>query len=115
VTSRYRQALVAALAVQIATADEHDSSGKWAFGEWTAPTMVIEMVCNYQLGDRDRAVELRNHLQPMDRGALSQHLAKRFEGTSEVLELVPQFLNFLQSAEQQELADARDGASASGW
>lgn len=115
ISSRYRQAIVAALALQLAVATERPAAGAGAYGDWTASTLVIEMVCNYQLGDRNRAVELRSQLQLMDRSNLSGHLVKRFEGTSEVLELVPQFLSLLQAQEQQELVDAREGAKAAGW
>mmetsp|Transcript_21797 Transcript_21797/g.58252 ORF Transcript_21797/g.58252 Transcript_21797/m.58252 type:complete len:286 (+) Transcript_21797:99-956(+) len=118
---RYRQALVAAYAVQLATADatagpsDARSAAAGAadrpYGEWTAPTLAIEMICSYQLGDRDRAVELRTRLQSMDRSMLSEHLAKRFAGTSEVLELVPQFLEFLQAADQEQ----KDQEGAGNW
>lgn len=109
--SRYRQALVAALAVQLATVDAGGKpDGSRPYGDWTAPTLVIEMVCSYQLGDRDRAMALRERLEQMDRSGISQHLAKRFEGTCEVLELVPQFLSFLQQAEKDQKANEEGGA-----
>merc|ERR1712129_553665 len=59
-----------------------------------------EMVCSYQLGDRDHAVQLRETLKSMDRSSMSEHLAKRFDGTCEVLELVPAFLNLLKACER---------------
>jgi len=68
--------------------------------------MVIEMVAAYQLGDRDHAVAARNRLKEMNRDSLSQHLHKRFEGTSEILDVVPQFLNYLKNAEQEKEANS---------
>mmetsp|Transcript_89792 Transcript_89792/g.187659 ORF Transcript_89792/g.187659 Transcript_89792/m.187659 type:complete len:284 (-) Transcript_89792:636-1487(-) len=128
VTQRFKQALIAALAVQMATAGQAPSQSQsqssrggsaatpsLLYGDWSASTMVIEMVCNYQLGDRDRAISLRSQLQQMDQSLLSGHLAKQFKSTSEVLDLVPQFLTMLQAAEQKELAAAREGARNAGW
>eukprot|EP00434_Breviolum_minutum_P029057 symbB.v1.2.025704.t1/scaffold2511.1/size77358/9 len=65
---------------------------------WLVPAAVIEMVCAYQLGDRDHAVRLRDALMLVDRSILSKHLEKRFEGTAEVLDFVPQFLNLLNGS-----------------
>jgi len=115
--SRYRPALVTALAIQLATAPEAPTAAAASaaagasdqpYGEWTAPTMAVEMICSYQLGDRDRAVGLRDQLQNMDHSMFSAHLSKRFKGTSEVLDLVPQFMNLLKAAEQ----GRRDGEPA---
>lgn len=100
--SRYRQAVVAGLAVQLATEGTQGSTPETPYGEWTASTFALEMVCSYQLGDRDHAVQLRETLKSMDRSSMSEHLAKRFDGTCEVLELVPAFLNLLKAQEQQE-------------
>uniref|UniRef100_A0A7S0ZTN5 Uncharacterized protein n=1 Tax=Noctiluca scintillans TaxID=2966 RepID=A0A7S0ZTN5_NOCSC len=97
--SRYRDALIAAIAVSLVVGEE--DVGNWACGkmpeEWAAPVLVIEMVAAYQLGAREHAVELRDQLKTMNRESLSKHLQKRFDGTSEILELVPQFLSMLQS------------------
>jgi len=98
--NRYREALVTSLAVQLGTA-ANDPKAERQYGDWTASTMIIEMVCCYQLGDRSRATELRVQLQKMDLKMVSQHLKKRFEGTSEVLELVPQFLSLLQQQQER--------------
>lgn len=117
---RYRQALVAALATQLAAAEAGEVAPRWGaagrssgsaaaaaadaaerpFGDMTAPTLALEMLCSYQLGDRTRAVALRDRLKTSDRSLLSKHLARRYEGTCEVLELVPQFLSLLRAAEQ---------------
>lgn len=125
---RYRQALLAALALSLATgSDDTQANAKAASGvatvsgvaiglhsagsppeEWVAPALVIEMVAAYQLGDRDHAVAVRDRLKEMSRDSLSQHLRKRFEGTSEILDLVPQFLNYLKAAEQEDTSPTRD-------
>lgn len=125
--SRYQEALVMALALQLATAPDCDgpSNGSGAGvgrlvggaragvgagghhgleGEWTSSALVVEMVSCYQLGDRDRALELRDRLQKMDHSSLSEHLKKRFSGTSEVLDLVPQFMSLLKAAEEERKA-----------
>lgn len=94
--SRYRQALVTTLALQLATEGDYAE-------DYQAPAVALEMVSTYQLGDRDRAVQLRDQLRSMDRSMLSRHLQGRYEGTSEVLELVPQFLDLLKAAEQEDL------------
>mmetsp|Transcript_72806 Transcript_72806/g.168759 ORF Transcript_72806/g.168759 Transcript_72806/m.168759 type:complete len:228 (-) Transcript_72806:97-780(-) len=97
--SQYRPALVAALALQMA-GDAGDAGGHGIpGGQWAVPSGVVEMVACYQLGDRGRAVMLRDNLLKADRSLASKHLIKRFEGTSEVLELVPEFLNLLKSVE----------------
>lgn len=45
----YRPALVAAVAVQLATAaPEGAGAAQGAYGPWTAPTLAVEMVCSYQ-------------------------------------------------------------------
>lgn len=119
---RYEEALVASLAIQIARAPAPCTAadagalawrtgGRWSAedvvghsettDEWTAPALAIQMVSCYQLGDRGRAAELRDQLQLLDRGSLSEHLEKRFTGTSEVLDLVPQFMNLLKAAEEE--------------
>lgn len=112
---RFRQALLAALALSFAAGSDgcpsHSSAGgggaaglhsaKGLCKEWMAPAMVIEMVAAYQLGDRDHAAAVRDRLKEIPHDSLSQHLQKRFEGTSEILELVPQFLNYLKAAEQE--------------
>ncbi|CAK9005927.1 unnamed protein product [Durusdinium trenchii] len=64
---------------------------------WLVPAAVVEMVCAYQLGDREHAVRLRDALLPVDRSLLSKHLSKRFDGTAEVLDFVPQFLSLLNA------------------
>mmetsp|Transcript_62438 Transcript_62438/g.173028 ORF Transcript_62438/g.173028 Transcript_62438/m.173028 type:complete len:236 (-) Transcript_62438:60-767(-) len=104
VASRYQEALVAALALQMAGDGGGAGSAGLPGGPWAVPAAVVEMVGSYQLGDRDRAVVLRNSLRKADRSMLSEHLQKRFEGTSEVLELVPEFLNLLKAAERDERA-----------
>lgn len=68
---------------------------------WLASCAVIEMVCAYQLGDREHAVVLREALLQADRSLLSRHLQKRFEGTAEVLDFVPQFLSLLQDQDHR--------------
>jgi len=123
---RYRKALLAALALKLVTGgdgsqpDAGAASGNATVAgvavgvpnagsppeEWAAPAMVIEMVAAYQLGDRDHAVAARNRLKEMNRDSLSQHLHKRFEGTSEILDVVPQFLNYLKNAEQEKEANS---------
>lgn len=123
---RYRKALLAALALTLATGgdgsqpDAGAATGNATVAgvavgapragsppeEWAAPAMVIEMVASYQLGDRDHAVAIRNRLKEMNRNSLSQHLQKRFDGTSEILDVVPQFLNYLKSAEQEKEANS---------
>ena len=62
--------------------------------------MLLILVSSYQLGDREHAVVTRDQLAGMRRDFLSTHLQKRFYGTSEILELVPQFLSLLQNAEE---------------
>lgn len=99
---RYREALLAALALQLLIEEalvpgEALVAGS---GQWAIPAGVVEMICCYQLGDRIRAVALRECLQDADRSWLSKHLAERYEGTSEVLEFVPQFLSYLKQAER---------------
>lgn len=133
---RYRQALVAALALQLATSSSGAPGGPQTMqlggravpelpgGDWALPASVIEMVSCYQLGDRGRALELREVLHerlqsksqtsgivssgPSEASAcsLSQHLQRRFEGTSEVLELVPELMNLLRAAEAEAPAGA---------
>mmetsp|Transcript_105734 Transcript_105734/g.315832 ORF Transcript_105734/g.315832 Transcript_105734/m.315832 type:complete len:237 (+) Transcript_105734:88-798(+) len=109
--SRYRQALVAALALQMAGdaggAVSHGLTG----GRWAASAAVVEMVSSYQLGDRARAMVLRDTLRQADRSMLSKHLEKRFHGTSEVLALVPEFLNILKAAERDEHGSEAIGSS----
>jgi len=109
--SRYRQALISALAVQLATEGSSGSTPESPYGEWTASTFAIEMVCSYQLGDRDRAVQHRETLKGLDRSSMSEHLTKRFDGTCEVLELVPAFLNLLKAQEQREQQEQQLAAS----
>eukprot|EP00440_Ansanella_granifera_P025007 gb/GFBE01027160.1/.p1 GENE.gb/GFBE01027160.1/~~gb/GFBE01027160.1/.p1 ORF type:complete len:278 (+),score=66.79 gb/GFBE01027160.1/:1-834(+) len=116
---RYRPALLAALALQLLTDSSLlglDGAAKVADTKavldmesdtvdpacWAVPAAVIEMVCSYQLGDRNRAVLLRDCLQMVDRSLLSRHLERRFQGTAEVLELVPQFLNLLKAESAHE-------------
>eukprot|EP00930_Biecheleria_cincta_P013764 TRINITY_DN12114_c0_g1_i1.p1 TRINITY_DN12114_c0_g1~~TRINITY_DN12114_c0_g1_i1.p1 ORF type:complete len:251 (-),score=49.21 TRINITY_DN12114_c0_g1_i1:411-1163(-) len=100
---RYHQALLASLALQLISGEtlapgEALLAGN---GQWALPASVVEMICCYQLGDRVRAVALRDCLQDVDRSMLSKHLAERFEGTSEVLEFVPQFLSYLKETESR--------------
>ncbi|CAJ1340743.1 unnamed protein product, partial [Effrenium voratum] len=52
---------------------------------WVTPAAVVEMVCAYQLGDRDHAALLRDALLAADRSLLSRSLEKRFQGTAEGL------------------------------
>jgi len=109
----YQKALVGALALKLATS-QSSSSTLTSQGprqlcriggvaeqseQWLAPALVIEMVAAYQLGDREHAVATRDRLTEMPRDSLSMHLQKRFEGTSEILELVPQFLSLLQKGD----------------
>lgn len=98
---RYHQALLASLALQLISGEAlSPGEGVLAGNEqWAVPASVVEMICCYQLGDRVRAVALRDCLQDADRSSLSKHLSERFEGTSEVLEFVPQFLSYLKQAE----------------
>lgn len=70
--------------------------------EWAAPITGIKMIACYQLGDRVQAVTLRTQLQDMDCTSCSQYLRGRIDGTSEVLDLVPQFLDLLQAANKAE-------------
>merc|ERR1712118_262338 len=76
--------------------------------EWAAPALVIEMVAAYQLGDREHALATRDVLKEMRRDSLSEHLKKRFEGTSEILELVPQFLSLLKAADTHGSLEGED-------
>lgn len=112
---RYHEALVGALAIKLATcqgsAAPTPSGGPRQLArlggapsppeEWATPALVIEMVAAYQLGDRDHAVAVRDRLEEMGKDSLSAHLKKRFEGTSEILELVPQFLSLLKATDDQ--------------
>jgi len=102
VACRYRQALVASLALGLATSREQPGAGPPE--EWAVPAMVVEMVAAYQLGDREHAIATRDRLKALDGPCptLSQHLRKRFEGTSEILDLVPHFLNMLQASSSAE-------------
>jgi len=109
---RYQQALVGALALKLATARADADVDTTPHGTRQlrrrqgeppaelAAALVIEMVSAYQLGDREHAVATRDQLAGMRRDLLSTHLQKRFDGTSEILELVPQFLSLLQKAEE---------------
>eukprot|EP00929_Paragymnodinium_shiwhaense_P014319 TRINITY_DN122225_c0_g1_i1.p2 TRINITY_DN122225_c0_g1~~TRINITY_DN122225_c0_g1_i1.p2 ORF type:complete len:230 (-),score=78.03 TRINITY_DN122225_c0_g1_i1:108-797(-) len=103
ISHRYKDALISALALQLLLQDEEEE-GECTLDrtKWSPPVGVIEMVSSYQLGDRERAVELRDVLRKCDLSSLSAHLKKRFEGTSEVLDLVPQFLNLVKQSEQAE-------------
>lgn len=74
---------------------------------WAIPAAVVEMITSYQLGDRDRACALRDRLRLVDRTTLSGHLSKRFEGTSEALELMPQLMSLLKTANEEKKAGAR--------
>eukprot|EP00438_Fugacium_kawagutii_P005518 Skav227062 [mRNA] locus=scaffold72:970375:972736:- [translate_table: standard] len=69
---------------------------------WLVPAAVIEMVCAYQLGDRDHAVRLRNALMAVDRSILSEQLSLAQLGSNrslrQVLDFVPQFLNLLNAS-----------------
>lgn len=109
---RYNQALVGALALKLATTRGSCYAASKSVTqrvnlslvsgvaeEWAVPAMVIEMVASYQLGDREHAVDVRDQLRDMPKDSLSQHLQKRFDGTSEILELVPQFLSLLKAQE----------------
>lgn len=111
---RYHQALVGAVALKLATTRGSSFSASKSTTqrislspvsgvaeEWAVPAMVIEMVATYQLGDREHAVVVRDQLKAMPMESLSQHLQKRFDGTSEILELVPQFLSLLKAADPQ--------------
>jgi len=119
---RYHQALVGAVALKLATtrgssfapsksaATQRINLLETISGvaeEWAVPAMVIEMVAAYQLGDREHSVDVRDQLQAMPKESLSQHLQKRFDGTSEILELVPQFLSLLKAAEADKAADTQ--------
>merc|ERR1712039_398576 len=121
IASRYRQALVAAIALQLATTPAGGPGGcfdrKSGESEGLAKTTfataaaVVEMVSCYQLGDRERAVQLRETLRTVIPQAaseldpniqISQHLQARFKGTSEVLELVPGLLELLRRSEEEQ-------------
>eukprot|EP00927_Polykrikos_kofoidii_P076194 TRINITY_DN7299_c0_g1_i1.p1 TRINITY_DN7299_c0_g1~~TRINITY_DN7299_c0_g1_i1.p1 ORF type:complete len:303 (-),score=31.61 TRINITY_DN7299_c0_g1_i1:409-1221(-) len=116
IANRFRRALIAALALELlgeeatvsgvgsdgaglGVADPLDG-GVGAFSNYVVSSRVVQMVASYQLGDRDRAEELRETLAQSDRSLLSAHLVQRYTGTSEVLDLVPQFLNLMKAAEQ---------------
>merc|ERR1712232_1041554 len=104
IASRYRQALVAAIALQLATTPAGGPGGgsSWSFRDrynatesrgdelptntFTAAAAVVEMVSCYQLGDRGRALELRDTLRsvlPLNSSSveteiqISQHLQAR--------------------------------------
>lgn len=117
---RYHQALVGAEALKLATTRGSSFTPlksatqrinlcpvSGVAEEWAAPAMVIEMVASYQLGDREHAVAVRDQLRVMPKESLSQHLQKRFDGTSEILELVPQFLSLLKTADRQPQLEQR--------
>jgi hypothetical protein len=112
---RYHRALVNATALQLATSRGHAQVGRLdretqrvsytdvsgVAEEWAAPALVIEMVAAYQLGDREHAVVVRDRLKEMQKESMSLHLQKRFDGTSEILELVPQLLGLLKASEAE--------------
>lgn len=107
IANRFRRALIAALALELLAEDAtvpgfgfDGDGGVGAFSNYAVSSRVVQMVASYQLGDRDRAEELRNTLAQSDRSSLSAHLVQRYTGTSEVLDLVPQFLNLMKAAEQ---------------
>ncbi|CAE7259444.1 unnamed protein product [Symbiodinium natans] len=104
---RHREAFLAAWALRFSAGDEAqvpslpaelpqlDPAASVPPECWSASCAVVEMVCAYQLGDRNHAVALREALLQADRSLLSRHLQKRFEGTAEVLDFMPQFLSLL--------------------
>ncbi|CAL1162372.1 unnamed protein product [Cladocopium goreaui] len=106
---QHREALLCSLALRLAVGSEEDlpelpetppstDQEQLPAECWLVPAAVIEMVCAYQLGDRNHAVRLRDALVIVDRSILSKHLTKRFNGTAEVLDFVPQFLNLLNAS-----------------
>lgn len=97
VASRYREALIASLAAQLV----EDPSQLGGDGADSVPALAIQMISAYQLGDRAEATQLRDLLKEMPQHKLSEHLRKRFEGTSEVLDLVPKFLDIMKNAEKE--------------
>mmetsp|Transcript_22065 Transcript_22065/g.40542 ORF Transcript_22065/g.40542 Transcript_22065/m.40542 type:complete len:253 (-) Transcript_22065:14-772(-) len=104
----FRKALVAAVALSM-IAESKRREIRSCKDAWVVSALVVEMVASYQLGDRDRAIELRDRLQGMRQDGLSPELKKSFQSTSEVLELVPNLLNLLQAAEAADPQRGRTG------
>ena len=67
------------------------------------PATMITMICVYQLGDRNLAVELMNEIQsnPPPNSQISPFLMKKFASTCEVLTFMPQLLSMLQAADKR--------------
>lgn len=95
---RHRPALVAALALKLCTAR---SATVGPPEEWSTPARAVEMICAYQLGDRNHASETRNCLDGLSLDNLSKHLRKRFTGTCEVIDLMQQFLGYVKTMEKE--------------
>ena len=58
---------------------------------------AIEMICTYQLGDKARATRLRDKLLKIGAGAfLPPFLCEKFQGTCQVLDLLPSLLDAIQ-------------------
>ena len=66
-----------------------------------APTRLIEMICIYQLGDRDRAVTIMKEIATISKCQVSPYLMKKYTSTCEVLTFMPQLLDMLKAAEKK--------------
>ncbi|KAF4668747.1 asparagine-linked glycosylation protein [Perkinsus chesapeaki] len=77
---------------------------------------AIEMISAYQLGSRSAAVKIRDQLMEgfpgdsiKEAGMMSEYLFKRFAGTCEVLEMMPQLMGLLKQAREEKKASKRGG------
>jgi hypothetical protein len=73
-------------------------------GETLGAATMIEMICVYQMGDRNRAVEIMNTVEsnPPPKSQISPFLMKKFSSTCEVLTFMPQLLSMLAAADNKQ-------------